>query len=105
MARITRYSKDKFGESTVNAAFYILLVWLSVAGQYGQKGFGWYYLGVFVISSLYGVALYERNPKIYETRKSAVMFSMMIGVMISLFLSFVIFVLRNPDRFRQMLAG
>lgn len=125
MAKITKYKKDTIGQQMLLVAAFVLIVWFVIAGlnishplengqvppasqqadENGGSGAIWYYLGVPVVSVLWGLANYERNPVGYGSKRAAAVISLMTGAAMGFTVWLFAFAARNPDLLSELLLG
>jgi hypothetical protein len=125
MAKITRYTKDTIGQQLLSIAAVVLIAWCAIAGlnvsdppgdapqppvveQVEEEGGSspiWYYLGIPVVSIMWGLANYERTPNAYGSRRMAAIISLMTGGAMGFTVWLFVFASRNPELLSELLLG
>jgi hypothetical protein len=125
MAKITKYTKDTVGQQLLSIAAVVLIFWCTMAGlnvshpidegpqspaveQVEEGSWAkaiWYYLGIPVVSVLWGMANFERTPKAYSSRRMAAIISLMTGGAMGFTVWLFAFASRNPELLSELLLG
>lgn len=123
MAKITKYTKDAVGQRMLWISAVVLIIWLAIAGanasypptdpqtlaagQQTAEGGGavWYYLGIIVVSLLWGMGNYERSPGAYKSRRQAAVVNLLPGCGLGFIVWLLLFASRNPELLSDLLLG
>ena len=100
MAKITEHREDKIGTLLLNFASLSLIIMLSIAAQVRHTH---YFVWAAAVSYFWGVATYERTPRIYKNARTAGFVYLLIGSALSATTAFITMVFRDPALFAEYL--
>ena len=118
MAKITRYTKDTLGQQLLSISAVVIIIWLAIAGlnvsyppgaqqtgESGGSGAIWYYLGIPLVSLMWGLANYDRAPGAYKSRRVAALMNLIPGCVIGFVVWLFLFASRNQELLSELLLG
>jgi hypothetical protein len=100
MAKITEHKEDKIGGLFLYLSAVILITLFAITAQIRHPH---YYFWALVVSFFWGVATYERTPKLYKSARNAGFFYLFLGGLLTASVAFITMVFRDLDRFLEYL--
>jgi hypothetical protein len=100
MAKITEHREDRIGSLLLNSAALSLITMFSITAQVRHT---YYFVWAAVVSYFWGIATYERTPRLYKNAKTAGVIYLLFGGALSATIAFITMVFRDPARFAEYL--